>query len=247
MALRRDGTVKVFGWVFSLSSVLLAIFFGAAAGNVIRGVPLRPDHYFFVALWTDFRVGANPAVLDWYTVLTAVLALVALMMHGALYVALKTEGTLRERMRTIAGVLWPVLVGLTVLSLIATLSIRPQLLDNYKAFAAGWLIPIVVAASLAGTLLFRRSGADRNAFLSSCAYLVAMLGGAAFALYPALLPGAPDPRYSITIHNAAAGTSSLSIGLVWWSVGMLIAIGYFVFVYRMFAGKVRADGGDHGY
>ena len=74
-----------------------------------------------------------------------------------------------------------------------------------------------------------------------------MLGGAAFALYPALLPGAPDARNSITIHNAAAGANSLSSGLVWWSIGMLIAVGYFVFVYRMFSGKVRAGAGDHGY
>jgi cytochrome bd ubiquinol oxidase subunit II len=144
-------------------------------------------------------------------------------------------------------VLWPALAGLTVISLIATLSIRPDLLDNYKAFAPGWMLPVLVAASLAGMLYYRRAGEDRNAFLSSCAYLVGMLGGAAFALYPALLPSTSDPGNSITIHNAAAGANSLSVGLVWWSIGMLIAVGYFVFVYRMFSGKVHAGGGEHGY
>src|SRR5436305_7194898 len=69
---------SLFDFVFSLSSLLLAVFFGAAVGNVVRGVPLRQDGYFFEALWTDFRVGPNPGVLDWYTVLIGVLALVAL-------------------------------------------------------------------------------------------------------------------------------------------------------------------------
>ena len=68
------------------SSVLLAIFFGAALGNVVRGVPLGADGYFFEPLWTNFRVGANPGILDWYTVLTGVMALVTLTAHGALYV-----------------------------------------------------------------------------------------------------------------------------------------------------------------
>src|SRR5256714_10373443 len=58
-----------FDFVFSISSLVLAIFFGAAIGNVIRGVPLNSDGYFFEALWTNFRVGANPGILDWYTVL----------------------------------------------------------------------------------------------------------------------------------------------------------------------------------
>src|SRR6266496_4947673 len=64
-----------FDFVFSASSLLLAIFFGAAIGNVVRGVPLNSDGYFFEALWTNFRVGTNPGILEWYTVLTGVLAM----------------------------------------------------------------------------------------------------------------------------------------------------------------------------
>src|SRR6201982_1609601 len=81
-----------FDVVFCLSSALLAIFFGAALGNVIRGVPLRPDGYFFEPLWTNWRVGPDAGILDWYTVIAGVVALVALTIHGALYVSLKTEG-----------------------------------------------------------------------------------------------------------------------------------------------------------
>src|SRR5215813_3423591 len=82
---------KFFDVVFSGSSALLAIFFGAALGNVIRGVPLGADGYFFEALWTNWRVGPQPGILDWYTVLAGVVALVALTVHGSLYITVKTE------------------------------------------------------------------------------------------------------------------------------------------------------------
>src|SRR4051812_25776718 len=98
-----------FDTIFSAGSVLLAIFYGAALGNVVRGVPLNPEGYFFLPLWTNWRVGANPGILDWYTVLSGVLALVALTVHGGLYVTSKTEGALNERVRKIVSVLWPVL------------------------------------------------------------------------------------------------------------------------------------------
>ena len=86
--------------VFSVSSILLAIFLGAALGNVVRGVPLRPDEYFFEPLWTNWRVnqgaGTPNGILDWYTVLTGVIALVTLTAHGSLYIATKTEGDLNR-------------------------------------------------------------------------------------------------------------------------------------------------------
>src|SRR3954463_14929557 len=100
--------VGFFDVIFSVSSVLLCIFFGAALGNVVRGVPLRPDQYFFEPLWTNFRVGAENGILDWYTVLTGVIALVTLTSHGSLYIAVKSEDELNGRARRVAQWLWPV-------------------------------------------------------------------------------------------------------------------------------------------
>ena len=88
---------EFFDGCFALSSNLLAIFFGAALANVIRGVPLGQDGYFFLPLWTDWVVGPNPGILDWYTVIGGLMALVALGVHGALYISLKTEGPLHDR------------------------------------------------------------------------------------------------------------------------------------------------------
>src|SRR6516165_11286939 len=94
-----------FDVIFSLSSVLLAIFFGAALGNVIRGVPLDADGYFFEPLWTNFQLGPHPGILDWYTVVCAVVALLTLVVHGSLYLATKTEGDLNTRARKVASTL----------------------------------------------------------------------------------------------------------------------------------------------
>ncbi len=234
-----------FDGAFSLASILLIVFFGAALGNVLRGVSLDSDHYFFAPLWTDFQPGTKPGILDWYTVLCAVASLAAVTVHGALYLILKTAGDLNDRLRTVVRWLWPALVMLSIAALAATILIRPHLLDNYRLIPIGWLIPVFVAAGLAGIIHFTQTRNERDAFLSSCLYIVATLGGATFALYPALLPSSSDPARSITIHNAAAGASSLSIGLIWWSIGMAIAIAYSVVVYTMFKGKVRPGAGYH--
>jgi len=234
-----------FDFIFWLSSTLLAIFFGAALGNVIRGVPLDAQGYFFEALWTDFRVGPNPGILDWYTVLTGLMALATLSQHGALYVATKTEGDLNLRSRRVAANVWWIVALLTLLGLIATLSVRPAMLDNYKSGIFGWVIPVIVVASLAGMFYFRIRGKDREAFISSCAYITGMLGGVAYGLYPYLLPASTDPAYSLTIYNAKAGEYGLSVGLIWWSIGIVFALAYFVYLYRMFRGKVSLQDGEH--
>lgn len=235
-----------FDFIFSVSSLLLAVFFGVAIGNVVRGVPLNSDGYFFAALWTDFRVGPQPGVLDWYTVLTGLLALAALAVHGAHYVILKTEGDIRDRSRRIASLGWYALIALTLLSLLATFSVRPQVIDNYKNGFIGWSVPLIVAASLGAMFYFRKQGRDLAAFLSSSAYLVGMLVGAAYGLYPTLLPASTDPALSLTIFNTRTGDYSLRVGLIWWVVGMLLAVGYFTLLYRFFRGKVTLEEGE-GY
>jgi cytochrome d ubiquinol oxidase subunit II len=234
---------KFFDTIFSGASAVLAVFFGAALGNVIRGVPLGADGYFFEALWTNWHVVPNPGILDWYTVIAGVVALVALTLHGSLYVVLKTEGQVNARSRKIVSVLWPLLLLVTVISLIATLYIRPQLLTNYKRLPLGFAIPALVVASLIAMFFFHKRGDEKNAFLSSCAYLAGMLGGAAFAVYPNVLPASTGEQYNLTIYNTATGSYGMRVGFVWWSIGIVIAIGYFVFLFRMFKGKVSEAGG----
>jgi cytochrome d ubiquinol oxidase subunit II len=137
-----------FDVIFSIASILLAIFFGAALGNVVRGVPLNADGYFFEPLWTNWLVGKNNGILDWYTVICGVVGLVTLTAHGCLYVAMKTEGELNMRAHSLTLLLWPVQVLLTGASLIATLYVQPIALNNYYKWPIGFIIPIIVVGSL---------------------------------------------------------------------------------------------------
>jgi cytochrome d ubiquinol oxidase subunit II len=234
-----------FDFIFCGSSALLAIFFGAALGNVIRGVPLGQDGYFFEPLWTNFRVSGHPGILDWYTILAGVIALVTLTVHGALYVAIKTEGDLGKRARSVAIVLWPVQLFLTCVSLLATSLIKPSLLHNYGEHPIGALVPIAVAASLGLIIWAAPKAREKLAFLGSTLYIASMLVGAVFALYPVVLPASTNPDYSLTIYNSAAGHHGLVVGVAWWSIGLVLALGYFVFIYRMFRGKVQLEGGGY--
>jgi cytochrome d ubiquinol oxidase subunit II len=243
--------VGFFDVIFCISSVLLCIFFGAALGNVVRGVPLGADGYFFEPLWTNFRVnsgtaGQNNGILDWYTVLAGVIALVTLTAHGSLYVALKTDGDLNRRARAVAKAAWPLQVLLTVLALVATIYIRPTVLANYQEHLIGYLIPAVVYGSLAVMIYAIRKGEDvpmeKLAFVASSFYIVGMLVGAAFALYPEVLPASTDPARSLTVYNSAAGHHGLTVALAWWIPGMILALTYFTLMFRMFKGKVGVEG-----
>jgi cytochrome d ubiquinol oxidase subunit II len=236
-----------FDGVFFISSLLLAVLYGAALANVIRGVPLGEDGYFFLPLWTNWRIGPEPGILDWYTVIGGVLALVALALHGALYLAVKTEANLQLRARAAAMYLSVALLAITVVSLPATIAARRDGLDNYWAHPIAFVVPAAIFAALAGIMFFSRKQDDRKAFASSCVYLAMMLVGAAVALYPRLLPSSSDSANDITIQKALSGPHTLHVGLVWWAFGMALAIMYFVIVYRMFRGKVSLEPGGYGH
>lgn len=227
-------------FVYSGASILLAIFFGAALGNVIRGVPLDATGYFFEPLFTHWGVTGETGILDWFTVLSGVVAFVALAVHGANYLALKTENELNARARRVVALGWYALILVTVLSLFAVINVRSQILNNYYAMPVGWLIPVLVIASLGAIKYFNGKGDDKLAFISSSVYLATMLGGAVYGLYPDVLP-ALDPAYSLTIHNAKAGDYGLQVGMIWWAFGIIIALGYFIFLFRTFKGKVTAE------
>jgi cytochrome d ubiquinol oxidase subunit II len=237
-----------FDVVFGLASLLLVIFFGAGLGNVIRGVPLNADGYFFEPLWTNWRVGVQNGILDWYTVTCAVIALVTLVVHGSLYLATKTEGDLNSRARKVASTLWPVQVAVTIFGVIATVYAAPHVLDNYNRWPVGYVALVIVSCSLVYLYFAHSRGREKGAFLASCACIAGMLVGAAFALYPNVLPASTGQQYSLTIYNAATGAHGMAIGFIWWTLGIILAIGYFVLAYRMFRGKVDlGEAGEHGY
>ena len=129
--------IHIWDMGFAFSSILVAIFLGAALGNVVRGVPLDATGYFFEPLWTDFRVGPATGILDWYTILVGVAALFSLAVHGALWIALKTSGPVQERARKIASGGWWPLALLAVLISLVSFRVQPQILANLSQKLGG--------------------------------------------------------------------------------------------------------------
>jgi cytochrome d ubiquinol oxidase subunit II len=136
--------------VFGGASALLAIFFGAALGNVVRGVPLDDANEFFLPLWTNFGIGREVGILDWYTVLVAVAAFATLLVHGALWVALKTDGELERRARKAAQAGWWALLPLTAAITWCSFAIQPRLGASFGARPWGYVFPLLAVAGLIG-------------------------------------------------------------------------------------------------
>ncbi|MBB6144456.1 cytochrome d ubiquinol oxidase subunit II [Silvibacterium bohemicum] len=236
-----------FDGLFSFSSILLIVFFGAALGNVVRGVPIGPDDYFFLPLWTNWRTGPNPGILDWYTILGSILALAALSLHGALYLALKTEGHLERRALYFSRRIWIASVALTAIGIPATVFARPASLDNYRGHPIAFLVPLAVIACVITMRLTMAIKSRLPSFLASCGYLLAMLVGAATGLFPVLLPAVGTRGRDLTVARAIAGPHTLRVGLAWWSIGVCLALLYFGIVYWLFRGKVPTDAEGYGH
>jgi len=230
--------------VFFVASGLLCLFFGVALGNVVRGVPLGPDGQFFLPLWTDFRIGVPTGILDGYTLLVGVAAVVALALHGTLWLALKLPGELEARARRLALPLWGAVVLLTAALTAVSFSVQALLPRHLAERPWGYAFPLLAVAGLAGVALNLRRRALLAAFLSSCAYLFGMLSAAAFGLYPYVLPALPDAAACLTATAAATSEHGLRVALAWWIPGMLLASGYTAYVYRSFAGKVEVERDD---
>ncbi len=245
---RLDAATWVPFWdvVFAGASTLLAVFFGAALGNVVRGVPLDAQGDFFLPLWTNFHVAGAVGVLDWYTVLVGVLAALTLAMHGALWVAYKTEGDLQERARNSARISWFGVLLLTLVVTIATFVIQPAVPASFVDRPWGYVFPVLALTGLIGIMMFRRSpGKELKAFLSSCLFIVGMLTSTVQGVFPNVLPSNTNPELALTITNASAPAYGLKVGLGWWIPGMIIVAGYFIYSYGRLAGKVKVGEATH--
>ncbi len=232
---------------FAGASLLLAMVFGAALGNLIRGVPLNADGYFFTALWTDFLPGPDPGILDWFTLLMAVTSVTILTMHGSNYLAMKTAGELSRRAGRIAVQSWWLLLPLTLMTIAAIPFVQPALRHNYDVHPVGYAFPMVAVLGMIGAMYLHWVKREVEAFLSSSVMILALLGSAAWGVFPHLLIATTDPSYSLTIYNAAASPYGLHVGLFWFIVGISLVVTYTVYVHRLFWGKVEPQSAEEGH
>src|SRR5262245_6011655 len=134
-------------FVFAVASTLLAVFFGAAFGNLMRGVPLDAEGWFTLALFTDFSARNPVGILDWYTILTGVFALVALAAHGAVFLAWKTDGAVHDRSRRMAHRLWIAVAALWIVVTASSQAINQTL---FPGMSRRWLAMLAAALAVAG-------------------------------------------------------------------------------------------------
>jgi cytochrome d ubiquinol oxidase subunit II len=232
---------------FSLASALLAVVLGTALGNVVRGVPLDATGSFAIPLFTDFQPGVQPGIFDWYTTLVGVFTLCVLAGHGALYLVWKTTGPVQARSRAWARKAWLAVLLLWALVTLATAWIQPTVCTNL--FTRPWSLGFVLLmlGGLLGVFRFLKREQELAAFLSSSAFLLGLMAATMAGNYPLWLRSTLDPAHSLTAANTAAESYALQVGLVWWSVGITLAGGYFVYVFHSFRGKVDAGAAGHGY
>ena len=233
--------------VFSLASALLAVVFGTSLGNIVRGVPLDLKGLSGMPLFTNFLPGKNPGIFDWYTTLVGLFTLGLLAGHGALFLVWRTTGPVQERSRLSARRVWRVVVPLWVVVTLATAWIQPDIFANLLARPWSIVLVLIMFAGIWGVFKYLNDGRELAAFLSSAAFLLGLMAATMAGNYPFWLRSTVDPSYGLTAANTASASYGLQVALLWFAVGITLAVGYFVNLFRSIRGKVGEDANGHGY
>jgi cytochrome d ubiquinol oxidase subunit II len=227
---------RLWDWSFFGSSLVATLLFGVAVGNGIVGVPLDADGVF---------AGRFVDLLGPYQLLVGLLAVALFALHGALFLYLKAEGPVQERLGTAVWHVWGTFLALYLLTTIYTLLIVPGAAANFRHYPWAGIVLVANVLALAyipRALFLRRYG---RAFLASTATIACMVFLFAMAVFPTILLARNDPAWSWTIYNAASSAKTLTIGLIIVAVGMPFVLTYTGIVYWTFRGKVILD--DHSY
>ncbi len=223
---------QLWEWAFIIGSFLPSLLYGVALGNVIVGVPLNEKMDFTGSFFTLLRP---------YPLVIGVFGLVAILLQGASYAAMKCDGDIRERARRIIRLLWVLFVLLLIISCIFTALHLPGALKSSSA----WLACLVVLVALVMHKIAIAGSKYTQAFYMSSLAFLGLWGIVGAIHYPNLVKASNDPALSLTIYNASSSTLTLTVMLVIALIGMPIVIAYSAYVYSIFKGKVSLE--EKGY
>jgi cytochrome bd ubiquinol oxidase subunit II len=218
---------------FSAASFLVAFLLGTALGNIISGIPLDADGNY---------AGSFFQLLNPYAILAGVATVALFMMHGSIYLVLRTEGDLRERARHLANRCMIFFVFMYVLVTMATLLYVPRMGTHMKD--RPWLLAAPLLTLLAIANVPRQMTNKHQygyAFISSCAAIIGLIALVAIGMFPDLVPSSSTAHSSLTLYNASSTSGTLKIMLIVALVGMPLVSSYTVAVYWLFRGKVRLN------
>lgn len=217
---------------YSFSSIMLAFLLGLILGNVLQGMPLDAQHEFS-GNWLMFL---NP-----YAIMVGLTTLVLMTLHGAIYLCLKTEGKLFEKVeRLLKGAIIAFVVLFSLLSLYSLIYI-PHLSDAFKSNPVLFIVPILAILSIANIPRLTNQRKFKGAFIFSALTFCFLLILVAVELYPTLILATNNIDHSITVYNAASSEKSLKTLLFFVSIGIPLVLSYTFIVYRTFWGKVKMD------
>ena len=217
---------------FGVGSLLPALLFGVAVGNILRGIPVDASGEF---------AGTFLGLLNPFSLLIGLLGLVMFVTHGAVYMALKSDGDLRQRMLAVASRCWIGWVVLHVVAVVSGFFAAPHLYDDTMGRPLFWAFFVLLLGSLLTLPLHLKPGKTLAAMLTSSVAIVSTIGVAATSLYPYLVPSSIDAAYSLTVAGASSTQRTLWTMLVIALIGMPIVIAYTIVIYRVFKGKVKLD------
>ncbi len=223
---------RMWDWLFGIGSLIPAIVFGVAIGNILRGVSVNGNGYYL----GNFFDLLNP-----YAILIGLLSLSMFVMHGAIYMILKTEGELHDRMVKWANGAWMIFVLFYLLSTIYSFFEAAYLFQNVFSNFLFWLFLVFMLLSLVSLPVLIKGKNPFRAFLTSSLLILSMIGLMAVSLFPRLVPSNIDLAYSLTIYNASSSQLTLTTMLIIALIGMPIVIGYTIYIYRVFKGKVKLE------
>jgi cytochrome d ubiquinol oxidase subunit II len=223
---------RLWDFAFFTSSLLAAFLFGVAVGAAMNGVPLNQRGVF---------IGRFRDQLGIYPLAVGVMTVAMFTMHGAIYLYLKTEGPLRDRLHIWMWRGFGFFLASYLLITMMTLILIPRATRNFADHSWAWglvLLNILAIANIPRAIFLRRAG---YAFVSSSATIAALVCLFGLALYPNLITSQPNPENSLTIYNAASSQKTLGIMALIALIGMPFVLAYTGVVYWTFRGKVKLE------
>jgi cytochrome d ubiquinol oxidase subunit II len=222
----ETGNKRIWTKTFFAGSLIPSILFGVALGNVILGVPLDAGMEFRGNFFTLLRP---------FPLILGILGLCAILMQGITYTMLKTDGEINKTAEGLSGKIFYGYAAFFILALTASFIFMPERMTNYSA----WIATAVFAVSMASLKYSFKIKNEMNAFFSSSLSFVSLWVIAGAIQFPVLVNSTGGSTLDITIYNASSGQITLSVMLGIALVGMPLVIGYSIYVYRVFKGKIK--------
>jgi len=223
---------KLWDVAFGVSSILIALLMGIALGNIVTGIPLDANKEFAGTFWSLI----NP-----YSLLVGITTLALFIMHGSIYVVMKTEGELQKKIRSWVNNTIIFFVISYVTTTMYTLIYYPHMVEHFKSAPELFIVAVLNMFAIANIPREIYHGREFRAFLSSCASIAALLTLFAIGLFPNIVLSTPNPEYSLNLYNAASSQKTLNIMLIVAIIGIPFVLAYTISIYWIFRGKVKID------